>query len=348
VITANHVSAGAFRLSDGRVFDVSVGSDLRLRNAGLPAPFANPDLRMFRLAADPGLPALAVTESAPEVNAQVTMIGAGVDRSSELLGWQVSVVTGGLQWTPSQPIDASHLGYGLLTSSKMRWGVNLVASEVAFATDQTFSFTTRFDQQGMPFEAQATLGDSGGGVFQHAGGAWKLVGIMTSNQLLNNQPAGTVVFGDQTVIADLASYREEILGLVTRVEPLWQNQVNHFDVNGSGNISARDALLIINELLDEGPRALTGSPSDAFLDVNGDYNLAASDALAVINRLLGNNPSATASAASVNFVPEPSSAALAAGAALSAALASYLRPPTCRLRRRPRPRASWRESPGRT
>jgi hypothetical protein len=285
---------------------------------------------MFRLAADPGLPALTIAETAPVVNSQVTMIGAGIDRGAELLGWRLTATTGGLQWTPTSALGADQHGYSVLTSSKMRWGVNLVASEVAFSTEQTFSFTTRFDQQGIPFEAQATLGDSGGGVFQHDDGAWELVGLMTSTRLLTNQPSNTVVFGDQTVIADLASYRGEILALVNRAEPLWQNQVNYFDVSGGGGVTPRDALIVINRLLAGGPGALSGAPgtSDMFVDVNGDYNLSPSDALAVINRLLASNQAAgSPSAASAHFVPEPASMVFALWA-LAAAVAA------CRFARR--------------
>ena len=308
VITANHVSNGALRLSDGREFAVSVGSPLRLENTG--SGIGSPDLRMFRLAEDPGLPALKIADAVPAISSRVIMIGAGIDRAAPLIGWQ----TFGLSWTEVPLRSADTVGYSLLSTSEMRWGVNLVSTGSSFGTNQTFGFNTRFDRLGIPFEAQATSGDSGGGTFFLRDGVWELAGIMTSTQLLGGQPDDTVVFGDQTIIADLSVYRSQILELIEREEPLWQNQTNHFDVSGSSGVTSRDLLLIINELLSAGMHELQGAPgeSDGFFDVNGDYRLTVSDAQQVINGLLGGTANPTASpTAGVNFVPEPSGAALA-------------------------------------
>lgn len=310
VITANHVSSGALRLSDGREFAVSVGSDVRLSNPG--NSFGRPDLRMFRLAADPGLPSLEIAAAVPEIGSQLIMIGAGVDRAPRLLGWQT-----GLVWNEVPLPFAGALGYSLASSSHMRWGVNLVGSGSSFGTDQTYEFITRFDQQGIPFEAQAVLGDSGGGAFHFHDGAWELAGIMTSTRLLPGQPNGTVVYGDQTFVADLSVYSGQILDFINLDEPLWQNQVNHYDVSRSGRVEARDLLLLANELTSAGSHELEGAPGapDFLYDVNGDYRVTASDAQQLVNGLLSgtvNPASASASGAGTNFVPEPSGAVLAA------------------------------------
>lgn len=314
VVTANHVGDAALRLSDGRELVLSIGSGVRLSNTG---GFGSPDVRMFRLAADPGLAALEIGTAPPGVGSLVTMIGAGLDRAPELIGWQTTAP----QWTEVPLPLAGVLGFSLSSTSQLRWGVNQVASESTFSlTDQTFSFSTRFDRPGVPFEAQAATGDSGGGVFFDLDGAWKLVGVMTSTQLLGNQPGGTVAFGDQTIVADLTAYRSQILELVNRAEPLWQNQENHYDVSGSGRVTPRDALLLINELLGAGPHALEGAPG-WFLDVNGDYRISPSDVNQVVNALLGAANAAAAPTAGVNFVPEPSGAALAAFGVLWAVVA---------------------------
>lgn len=325
VITANHVSQGALRLPDGRQFDVSVGSDVRLNNG--PIPIGGPDLRMFRLAEDPGLAPLDIGETTAVAGDKVMMIGAGVDRATKLIGWQPVPSGSGFQWNEVPVQSATLQGHFLLDSAHLRWGINQVSSPTTFGSDNTFSFATRFDRFGLPFEAQATTGDSGGGVFRDTGGAWELIGIMTSVQLLTSQPADTVAYGEHTDIADLTVYRQQILDLVNRDEPLWQNQANHFDVGGSGSVTPGDLLVLVNELLSKGPHELSGAPgaSDEFLDVNGDYNVTTSDAMQVINYLLsGASLSSTAAAPGVTLVPEPSGAALAAWGLLVAAAARLL------------------------
>jgi hypothetical protein len=79
----------------------------------------------------------------------------------------------------------------------------------------------------------------------------------------------------------------------------WHNQFNPKDVNGDNRVTPRDALIVINDLMVNGPRAVpssaitplvgTGSPSNtSYLDVNGDNRVTPSDALRVVNALLAN------------------------------------------------------------
>ena len=70
------------------------------------------------------------------------------------------------------------------------------------------------------------------------------------------------------------------------------------DVNQDNAVSARDALLVINELNLVGTRSLTDMPSnqkpDYYLDTTGDNFLSARDALLVINHLGKDNTGAAA------------------------------------------------------
>ena len=70
----------------------------------------------------------------------------------------------------------------------------------------------------------------------------------------------------------------------------WQNQFNPKDVNHDYRVTAKDALLVINDLTTHGARAVpdagvtplaaTGAPSTTtYLDVNGDNRVTPSDAL---------------------------------------------------------------------
>jgi hypothetical protein len=313
VLTANHVGEGSIRLSDGREFIMAAGSGVQLNNTGISAT-GSPDLRMFRLADDPGLPSLQIDTARPASGTALYMIGAGRDRAGNLDGWQMTGTGAATVWTPSGPPFANVYGYNLASTSTMRWGMNEVSSNQILINNNTVGFSTRFDRFALSFEAQAVTGDSGGGVFRFVDDQWKLVGIMEAQQLMSNQPSATAMFGNSTQIADLATYRSQIMALVNRTDPAWQNQRNYFDVNGSDFVSPLDYLVIFNEILRSQPHSLEGNPATGqqYYDVNGDGMISQLDALRIINALtVGNaNPAATpASALAVTnnsvLVPEP-------------------------------------------
>ena len=159
-------------------------------------------------------------------------------------------------------------------------------------------------------------GDSGGGVFEFVGGSWRLAGIMDAmTSTIANEPIGNVVSGnDQSLIADLSQYRDQIEAVLNGPERLWQNQVNHFDVDHSGSVSARDVLLLINRLQANGTMTLSGTPSatDPLLDVNGDGLVSTLDLIQEINFLAGVTATPSlATSSSLSLVPEPSTAVLA-------------------------------------
>jgi len=59
----------------------------------------------------------------------------------------------------------------------------------------------------------------------------------------------------------------------------WQNPLDRYDVDQNGNVSPTDVLLVINHLLQDGPRELpiNPDPSNApapYLDINGDLQLS--------------------------------------------------------------------------
>ena len=69
---------------------------------------------------------------------------------------------------------------------------------------------------------------------------------------------------------------------------IWQNPFDRFDVDRSGDVGTRDALVTINRLarqIDSTLPLLPESVDEFFYDVNGDGTATPSDALAVVNRL---------------------------------------------------------------
>ena len=76
----------------------------------------------------------------------------------------------------------------------------------------------------------------------------------------------------------------------------WHNAAMPLDVNGSGRLSATDALAVVSDLLLSGARAV---PPDAgtplfYVDTNNDSMVTPRDALIVIRQLLS-PPTATLS-----------------------------------------------------
>jgi hypothetical protein len=92
------------------------------------------------------------------------------------------------------------------------------------------------------------------------------------------------------------------------VNPL-HNPINGLDVDANTYVSARDALLVINVLLqppgDEIVASTLASSTPLYVDTTDDGNVSPRDALLVINHL------------TTGQVPEPSSVALAALGGLS-------------------------------
>jgi len=327
VITAEHVEGTTFTLSDGRSFTASADYNYRVKNVGKPA---SPDLRMFRLTEDPGLPSMNIATTAPTVGTQVMMIGSGTDRAATLRGWNLAAVGQTVQWTETSPFGADVVGHHLVNSSTKRWGQNFVSNNSAYRTsDATQVFMTTFDREGTTFEAQATPGDSGGGVFIGSDGGWLLAGIMITSQPLIDQPAGIVTYGSQSAMADLAHYRNDILSMVNR--PSWQNLSNRFDVNNNGRVESRDALAVINELIRRQDfMDLTGLRGDGlpWYDVNGDERGNPQDILAVFGeiRRLAGLPAAAPMAmplGALAAVPEPSTVLLAVLGAAALLLARF-------------------------
>jgi hypothetical protein len=112
------------------------------------------------------------------------------------------------------------------------------------------------------------------------------------------------------------------------------------DVDGNGRVSARDALLVINQLLKHGGpsrvgqevlRQVTPSTVQAAADVNRDGRITARDALLVINLLLARQAAAAPAAAFAAVDPAPSAPAaaskLAAGIVFSQPMAASLATP---------------------
>ena len=292
ILTANHVSdSTSLTLADGRSIAIVPNSGITLNNPiGVTG---TPDLRLEQLAQDPGLPSLDIATKSPTTGSYMMMVGNGFDRQANLIGFQLR--TTGYVRAPI-PVD-SLIGHDLASTSHLRWGFNRVESGGIATVLSTQTFHTLFDRASSPNEAQATTGDSGGGVFQFTGGHWQLAGIMIAGQGVSGQPNGTVLYGDQTFIADLATYRDQIEAVL----------------HGPTAQPTASALASVNPLTAAGA-VVDAHPSS----LTADALSAVAEATSARNMLLTPDSSATSLTALPFVVPEPSSLILAAaGAALA-------------------------------
>ena len=166
------------------------------------------DFIVYRLATQPPLPPLVLSNAPPSVGDNVTMIGYAWDRAPAQVCWNSSwgeVTCNAL---------ATYRGYKSAGPYRVRWGQNLVASigeDIDYSSWRTHSFHVQFDQSGVSYEAQAVPGDSGGAVFVKRGSQWQLGGVMFAVTIYNGQDYySSAVFGQSTYVVDLSYYRPQL------------------------------------------------------------------------------------------------------------------------------------------
>jgi hypothetical protein len=194
VITALHVGAGHVKI-DGEPYPMLPKSEVIVTNDD----GANTDLVLFQIDPEPPVPRLRISESTPTGGTALVMIGRGLSRGETLRFGGFS----GFRWGARAP---------------MRWGTSEVALQLAFGrVSDTATFAARFTIAGSEHEAIAARGDSGGAAFVHSAGGWELAGIMLAVGSYGGQPAKTAMYGNQTYIADLSVYRDQIQRIMQRV-----------------------------------------------------------------------------------------------------------------------------------
>lgn len=219
VLTANHVGEQPATFL-GSAYAPVAGSSTRLDG---PDSSVKPDLRVYRLEQAPPLPTLPLSDTPVALSEEVHCVGNGWNRKPDLVYWDPL-------WNPTVA-PGVYRGYERDGSGgrAVRWGRNQ-ASEVELdqeiengsgtVVSVTRSFVTVFDESGGSVdELQAVNGDSGGGCFAKRGGDWELVGLMYARSLELGQDQNTAVFGNETLAADVAFYRAQILSIITPAIP---------------------------------------------------------------------------------------------------------------------------------
>lgn len=212
VLTANHVGFGNFTLN-GTTYSAIAGSGQQIGSI---------DLYAFRITVGQGtglslLSNLTLAGTSPAAGETLTMIGNGKDRAPGVTTWFIDTTQPSWTWSTSSFSGATATVQGFLlqgTSSK-RWGSNLSDG----TTNINFTSMIQTTFLGGAHNAQAVLGDSGGGVLTAIGSGYQLSGIIDLMGTLNNQPGLTAVAYDTSYAIDIATYREQIIAVTGIPEP---------------------------------------------------------------------------------------------------------------------------------
>ena len=200
-LTARHVGMGEIFLEE-----TIHAPNLRSKHTLLNENGTAADAMIFELEGDenpPDWPLIPIAIHPPQPGEDVLLIGYGKvrDKVIEFEGDQ-----------------GSEFAFLWSKKGEKRWATNRVSTGDITVTQENlmtktfvFEFDEPFSAGATRYEAQAAVGDSGGGVFVKRDGEWKLAGLMVSVAGNLHSPKNASSYGDRTHAADLTHYREEIL-----------------------------------------------------------------------------------------------------------------------------------------
>ncbi|MES2995654.1 MAG: hypothetical protein V4733_02475 [Verrucomicrobiota bacterium] len=197
VLSANHVTTPANITVDGISYSVTAGSQI-----------GTSDLKLYEINGTPNLAAVSSASSAAIVTESSLMFGRGFTNDT----------TAPFDWETPGTNDANGT----------RWATNTVENIQLVDIDSGPGLNLQpyimvdFDGPGdigvTAYDGQAALGDSGGGLFIHRGGAWELAGI-THFVSSPDQIANPSNFGDSSAYSDVFAKQTSIQGITGTLIP---------------------------------------------------------------------------------------------------------------------------------
>ncbi len=228
----------------------------------------------------------------------------------------------GFRWNTNNP-DTWQWGTNLRASSGSIAGIQRSGDNILIEVPglgDTVGFPIRFDQGGLPDEAQGAGGDSGGPVFwKNDQDEWVLAGLLHAVFPANNDADLLGAFGSHTVLSDLSysTYQDQLNDLF---EADLFGAVGDIDLDGSitgsivnGEATGDLALLVENW-------GYVGAEADIHTWMKGDLNRDArvdlNDFVLLRGALGGSISSSSFATLVASAIPEPSAVLLAAAGLL--------------------------------
>jgi len=211
-----------------------------------------PDLALYRVNGDPGLPSLTIASQPLAVNDTVMFIANGLYRASAESHWTVNTATDPDTWTEVGSCSGTNCYHGYKPGGGgKRWGINTIEDDADLfgsmendsnitinVNNATIANMTQFNQSGgNAFEAQVVGGDSGSGVYHNRNGVWELAGISINTYTPNGQSSINAVYGNASAMVDLYSYADQIAAI----------QAAHADYSVVGDLNL-DGLVNENDI----------------------------------------------------------------------------------------------------
>ncbi|MGB7326275.1 MAG: dockerin type I domain-containing protein [Rubripirellula sp.] len=124
-------------------------------------------------------------------------------------------------------------------------------------------------------------------------GAFRLAGLPSGGYIVELTSTSPIhAFPDPVEVSVVGGQSDFVAAAAVRIDSPRHNVALAEDANQDGNVTASDALVIINDLTRGGPRTLPAGDSAGFdVDVNNDGTVSALDALLVINAISRNRNS---------------------------------------------------------
>ena len=194
VLTAAHVGAGPIAFDSG-AFQPD-GRVIRLSNPDTSLA----DILLYHLILTPGLTGSVVSSSTPAIGSLVDLVGYGRIRGSAEQSFSTEYgPKSGFYWSPN---------------GTKSYGRNLIQTGVTTRTLLGVGSFRGFILDFTPPDAQVATGDSGGAVFYKNSATWELAGMIEALASFV-YPLPASVYGDESWIMDLPTYKTQIDALVS-------------------------------------------------------------------------------------------------------------------------------------
>jgi len=354
-LTAHHAAAAGNVVLGGQTYPLIPGSAHLLNNPATFGARTvasgviteQSDLMLFRIGlnaqtgllpeeANSSIRVIKIADELPPTSANLTMFGFGANRilnpdNSTNGQWYFA---GDGTTVPTQG-QSSYRGFKYTpqpseSTRQWQWGQNVrttnsggayqsgnnIHIDLGAPYKDAIGFQMRFDEFGLPDEAQGAAGDSGGPVFWKDGNEWVLAGLMHGIYIPNNDLDLLGAFTSYTAISDLSysTYASQLASASSTYSVMGDINLDGVVTGGIVNgVATGDLAVLVNNWLYSSEEANIHTWTKGDLNLDGKVNLAD---FVQMRGALGGTISSTAFARllGATTIPEPSTLVLAVAA----------------------------------